>query len=127
MKHSLLVDNSMHTLLSILTKRNILMKIFLTYSGKLSVILALALFTTISTFAQLSLRKAVDTDGDNKADFTVFRDSNSVWYTLKSNGGNSAQQFGIPNDDWMTPGDYDGDGKGDVSVWRDNRSLVSFE
>jgi len=95
------------------------MKIFLTIGGKFSVVFALALLLTNSIFAQVGLRKAVDTDGDNKADYTVYRSSNSVFYTLKSGGGVSYQTFGIPNEDWMTPGDYDGDGKGDISVWRE--------
>ena len=70
------------------------MKIFLT---KFSQIGALALFLTALAFsasAQVSLRNALDADGDHKADYSVFRFSNAVWYTLKSGGGGfSAQKF----------------------------------
>jgi hypothetical protein len=73
----------------------------------------------VSVSAQLSLRKALDTDADGKADFTVFRPSNNVWYTSKSAGGFSFTQFGLTGQDYPTPGDFDGDGKGDIAVWRD--------
>ena len=96
------------------------MKKFLTRSGKISAFVACLLSLTISGFAQVSLRKALDTDLDNKADFTVFRPGNNVWYTLKSTGGYSAVSFGSANDDFVAPGDFDGDGKGDVSVFRDS-------
>ncbi|HEX8289896.1 MAG TPA: VCBS repeat-containing protein [Pyrinomonadaceae bacterium] len=96
------------------------MKIFLTIGAKLGLIFVLALSLSVSTFAQLSLRNAIDADGDKKADYMVFRQSNNVWYTLKSGGGTLFQPFGLANEDYMTPGDYDGDGKGDISVWRDS-------
>ena len=99
------------------------MKIFLTRSGKISAFFVCLLSLTISGFAQISLRKAVDTDRDGKADFTVFRPSNSVWYTMKSGGGYSYTSFGIANDDFVAPGDFDGDGKGDISVWRDSTGV----
>lgn len=79
------------------------------------VLLALA----SGTFAQLSLRKAMDVDADGKADFTVFRPSTSTWYTFRSSGGFAFTTFGSASEDYMAPGDFDGDGKGDVSVWRD--------
>src|SRR5258706_3919925 len=69
--------------------------------------------------ANLRLREAVDTDNDCKADFTVFRPSDDLWYTAKSGGGYSYTQWGLASYDYTTPGDYDGDGIGDVAVWRD--------
>ncbi len=96
------------------------MKKFLTNSSKFSAVFACILVLTISSFAQLSLRKAMDYDGDNKADNVVFRPSNNVWYVFKSTGGFIFQQFGLANSDYMTPGDYDGDGLGDIAVWRDS-------
>ena len=95
------------------------MKKILTGFGKSIVVFAFVIFLTTVASAQISLRKAVDTDGDNKADFSVFRPTDNSWYILKSGGGFTAQQFGVSTTDIMTPGDYDGDGKGDISVWRD--------
>ncbi len=73
----------------------------------------------ISTFAQLSLRRALDANADGKADFTIFRPSDNKWYTLTSAGGIRIQEFGVANTDFMTPGDFDGDGTGDLAVWRE--------
>lgn len=101
------------------SKRKLKMRNFFTASGKVAFSAVAALLLTVPAFSQLSLRKALDTDADNKADYSVFRPSNNTWYINKSGGGITAQQFGIANEDFMTPGDYDGDGKGDISVWRD--------
>src|ERR1700751_4805698 len=95
------------------------MKIFSTLASRICGFLTLIALLTVSSFSQISLRNAVDTDGDHKADFTVFRPSDHNWWTLKSAGGFTVQNWGSPNDDFPTPGDYDGDGKGDISVWRD--------
>ena len=95
------------------------MKSILTRSGKVSVIFACVLLLVVSASAQISLRKALDFDGDNKADYSVFRPSDNVWYINRSGGGFQFQQFGSSNTDYQTPGDFDGDGKGDISVWRD--------
>ncbi len=96
------------------------MKKLFVRGSKFSAAFACLLILTVSSFAQLTLRKALDTDLDGKADFTVFRPSNAAWYTSKSNGGFSAVSFGSANDDFVAPGDFDGDGKGDVSVFRDS-------
>ena len=98
------------------------MKYFAAVGSKCILFVGVLLVFCISALPQASLRKAVDTDGDNKADFMVFRPANNVWYILKSGGGPNPytfQNFGIASMDFMTPGDYDGDGKGDISVWRD--------
>ncbi len=95
----------------------------LTISGKISLIFVCVLLLVGSAFAQVSLRTAVDTDKDGKADYSVFRPTDGVWYIFKSGGGFTFQQFGTPNDDTPTPGDYDGDGKGDISVFRDSNGV----
>jgi len=89
-------------------------KIFKTFTA-----IALSLFIGGSAFGQVSLRKALDFDGDNKADFLIFRPGQNTWYVSKSNGGFIANQFGLAEKDYLAPGDYDGDGKGDLAVYRD--------
>ncbi|MCU0238208.1 MAG: VCBS repeat-containing protein [Pyrinomonadaceae bacterium] len=95
------------------------MKNFLTVFGKIGFATFCLLALTLGVFAQIGLRKALDVDADNKADFTVLRPSNNTYYSLKSTGGFSSTQFGVAADDVSNPGDFDGDGKGDVAVFRD--------
>ncbi len=58
-----------------------------------------------------------DYDGDSKADFTVSRPSNNIWYLLRGTAGYTAMTFGEAGDR-LAPADYDGDGKTDVGVFR---------
>jgi uncharacterized delta-60 repeat protein len=58
-----------------------------------------------------------DFDGDGKADISVFRPSDSVWYLNRSNEGFTSAQFGISTD-MIMPADYDGDGRTDIAVFR---------
>jgi len=88
-------------------------------SGKFSLVFACILLLTGAAFAQVSLRKALDYDGDNKADFAVFRPSTNIWYIKNSGGTFKYVQFGSGTMDVPAPGDFDGDGKGDISVWRE--------
>jgi uncharacterized delta-60 repeat protein len=65
-----------------------------------------------------NVRTRFDFDGDGRADISVFRPSDRIWYLNQSTQGFSATQFGLSNDK-ITPADYDGDGKTDISVYRD--------
>jgi len=58
-----------------------------------------------------------DFDNDGRADISVFRPSDRVWYLNRSTDGFSATQFGLSTDK-ITPADYDGDGKTDIAVYR---------
>ncbi|CAN5727553.1 hypothetical protein BH24ACI2_BH24ACI2_13070 [soil metagenome] len=58
-----------------------------------------------------------DRTNDGRADITVWRPSNGVWYTLNSAGGFNVLRFG-QSGDITTAGDYTGDGQTDVSVYR---------
>ena len=66
----------------------------------------------------VSRRSNFDFDGDGRADVSVFRPSDGVWYLNRSTQGFSAIQFGL-NSDKIVPADYDGDGKTDIAVYRD--------
>lgn len=59
-----------------------------------------------------------DFDGDGRADISVFRPTDGVWYLNQSTNGFSATQFGLSTDK-ITPADFDGDGKTDIAVFRD--------
>lgn len=58
-----------------------------------------------------------DYDGDGKADLSVRRTADNIWYLLRSLSGYTAMQWGEANDK-LAPADYDGDGKTDVAVFR---------
>ena len=75
-------------------------------------------------------RTKYDFDGDGRADVSVFRPENGVWYLLNSTSGFTGSQFGVSTDK-IVPADYDGDGKTDVAVYRDGtwylqRSQLGF-
>lgn len=95
------------------------MRSFIAGFGKSVLLAGLVSVLAISSFAQVSLRDAVDSNNDNKADFLIFRPTNNRWYILTSAGGIREQEFGVANTDFMAPGDYDGDGFGDIAVWRE--------
>ncbi|MBA2495337.1 MAG: right-handed parallel beta-helix repeat-containing protein, partial [Acidobacteria bacterium] len=74
--------------------------------------------TALSTCAPTPIpRRKFDFDGDGRADLSVFRPSDSVWYLLNSQTGYTNSQFGISTDK-LAPADYDGDGKTDIAVYR---------
>ncbi len=63
-----------------------------------------------------------DYDGDGRADLSVRRLTENVWYLLRGSAGYTAQQFGEAGD-MMAPADYDGDGKTDVAVFRPSAGI----
>lgn len=62
-----------------------------------------------------------DFDGDGKADVSVFRPEDSVWYVQRSAEGSMGMRWGLPTDQ-IAPADFDGDGKTDIAVFRANES-----
>jgi uncharacterized delta-60 repeat protein len=73
--------------------------------------------------AAFARKTPFDFDGDGKADITVFRPSNSVWYQLLgSNYQFSATYFGTAGD-IATPADFDGDGKTDIAIFRPSSGI----
>ncbi len=57
-----------------------------------------------------------DRDGDGRADLSVWRESNAMWYTQASESF-SYTQIGAVGDK-PVPGDFDGDEIDDIAVWR---------
>lgn len=60
-----------------------------------------------------------DFDGDGRADISVFRPDEGVWYLSQSTDGFAALKWGISTDE-LVPADYSGDGKTDLAVFRAN-------
>ena len=67
--------------------------------GKSVFLVGLVSVLALSSFAQVSLRDAVDSNNDNKADFLIFRPTNNRWYILNSANGIREQEFGVANTD----------------------------
>ncbi len=68
-------------------------------------------------FAPQVGNKPFDFDGDGRADVSVYRPSEGVWYINGSQNGFFGVQWGISSDK-LAPADFDGDGKTDVAVYR---------
>ncbi|MBK9165429.1 MAG: VCBS repeat-containing protein [Acidobacteria bacterium] len=65
---------------------------------------------------------AFDFDGDGRADVSLFRPSDGVWYLNRSRDGSTGVNFGISTDK-VTPADFDGDGKADIAVFRPENNI----
>ena len=75
------------------------------------------LFTGTSCGATTSAKTAFDYNGDRKADLSVYRPSNGLWFVDYSGGGGYVIQLGNSTDK-IAPADYDNDGKTDFAVYR---------
>jgi uncharacterized delta-60 repeat protein len=88
-------------------------------------VIVAGIFSTLQNHTRLGIARlsatppaSYDFDGDRRADVSLFRPSNGVWYILPSQSGGF---YGFPfgqSGDLIAPGDYDGDGKTDVAVFR---------
>jgi subtilisin-like proprotein convertase family protein len=101
-----------------------------TTGGVRNAVISLGARTFTVTQASAASAKQFDFDGDGKADVSVFRPADGVWYLNRSSQGFAAIQFGISTDK-LAPADYDGDGKTDFGVFRDGnwyllRSTAGF-
>ena len=95
-------------------------KHFLFPSGIIQFLMILLLFSAAGVSAQSMFRKALDFDGDGRADYAITRNQNGsmIWYIWQSSAGLKVVHWGVQYD---TPaaGDYDGDGKTDLAVYRE--------
>ena len=67
-----------------------------------------------------------DFDGDGRADISVYRPSNNVWYQLLGqNYQFSSVSFGA-SEDILAPADYDGDGKTDLGIFRPSTGVFWY-
>ncbi|CAN5354116.1 hypothetical protein BH10ACI3_BH10ACI3_13970 [soil metagenome] len=72
---------------------------------------------TATTTPTPTAKTLFDYDGDQKADVSVFRPSNGLWFLDRSQAGGFVLQLGNATDQ-IAPADFDGDGKTDIAVYR---------
>ncbi len=87
----------------------------------------LLLFTILFIFLYFSAAEKASAfpefDFDGKADFSVFRPSDRIWYTYSTESQSySGFQWGLASD-VLVPADYDGDGLTDYAVWRPSNGV----
>lgn len=76
-------------------------------------------FSLMGMVAPAVAKKAPnDFDGDGKTDITIWRPTDSFWYSIHSLTGSVVSTSWGTTGDIEVPGDFDGDGKTDVAVFR---------
>ncbi len=76
-----------------------------------------ATVTITDLFQPVSELTLFDYDADGRADLSVRRPLNNLWYVQRSAAGFSAMEWGISGD-LAVPADYDGDARTDLAVFR---------
>src|SRR4030095_2276891 len=95
------------------------------YAGRFGVLVFAIIALIFPVSGQVSLRNALDFDGDGRADYYIWDTVNSNWSIRTNNTSFFVQRFGTYLADFPAPGDYDGDGKGDIGVFNDSTGTWS--
>ena len=97
----------------------------ISYAGRFGFLALVIAGLVFPVSAQVSLRNALDFDGDGSADHFLWRPGANTWLIRSSGGPSFFHQFGDESSMDEAPGDYDGDGKGDIATFDDSTATWS--